>query len=126
MLCRNNTLTGCCAIYVRSCCAPNDSCLVFVSAESSDEGIGNMSPYEGDTGSEDLKRDMIDLRIQLDRERRLRLKTEEQFRNLEAQLYPDRARDMPDELPMEYKESVSAKCLVITCFLFFCSSTQHC
>ncbi|UYV61106.1 TFAP4 [Cordylochernes scorpioides] len=44
------------------------------STESSDEGIGNMSPKEP---PEELRREMVELRLQLERERKLRLVLEE-------------------------------------------------
>lgn len=64
--------------------------------DSVDEGIGSMSPPNiTDQGTDDLKREMLELRIQLDRERRLRMILEEQTRSMETQLYPDRLREAP-------------------------------
>ncbi|XP_076357218.1 transcription factor AP-4-like [Tachypleus tridentatus] len=58
--------------------------------DSSDEGIGSMSPHgESDSCLEDVKSEVTELRIQLERERRLRMTLEEQTRNLESQMCVD-------------------------------------
>lgn len=77
---------------------------VCIAPEPVDEGIGSMSPPGGieEPGSEDLKREMIELRIQLDRERRLRMVLEEQTRGLEAQLYPERIREIAHQVHLQY------------------------
>lgn len=54
-----------------------------------DEGIAGMGPQDPDA-KEDVAREMIELRMQLERERRLRIMVEEQMRGLETQLYPER------------------------------------
>ncbi|XP_076319174.1 transcription factor AP-4-like isoform X1 [Tachypleus tridentatus] len=60
----------------------------ITTAESSDEGIGNMSPHqESKSNLEEVKSEVLELRVQLDRERRLRMILEEQTRNLESQVY---------------------------------------
>ncbi|KAK3929454.1 Transcription factor AP-4 [Frankliniella fusca] len=92
-------------------------------SESSDEGIGSMSPEpvsmsatggstvtsgEQDSATE-LRRELIDLRLHLERERRIRLLLEDQVKSLESQLYPERAQlqyqhevgSWPEEPPME-------------------------
>ena len=59
--------------------------------EGSDEGIGGMSAGESEEQSmEELKAEVINLRVQLDRERRLRIALEERNRDLEARLYPSK------------------------------------
>ncbi|PRD26856.1 UNVERIFIED_CONTAM: Transcription factor AP-4 [Trichonephila clavipes] len=65
-------------------------------ADSVDEGIGSSSPSRSENGADDSKREMFDLRVQLDRERTLRLLLEEQVRILENQLYP--SGDGPDSV----------------------------
>ena len=56
--------------------------------ESSDEGISLSS---GDTDDMDeMRREMVELRRQLDQERHLRVRLEEQTSQLETQLYPER------------------------------------
>lgn len=71
--------------------------------EPVDEGIGSMSPPGiEEPRTEELKREMIELRIQLDRERRLRMILEEQTRNLEAQLYPERIREIAQQVQLQY------------------------
>ena len=74
--------------------------------ESSDEGIGMSSGDFDEPTFEELKRDMIHLRCQLDRERRLRMMLEEQTRNLETQLYPERLRQIASQVQaqMRYQE----------------------
>ena len=59
--------------------------------ESADEGIGNMSPEHSGSGEDsrselnELKRETVDLRIQLERERRHRIGLEEQISLLQKQ-----------------------------------------
>ncbi|XP_064481636.1 transcription factor AP-4-like isoform X2 [Ornithodoros turicata] len=76
-----------------------------------DEGIAGMSPQDTE-GKEDMTREMIELRMQLDRERRLRMIVEEQVRSLEAQAYPERMRDMSHPAQQGYKteDEVSVPC----------------
>lgn len=51
--------------------------------------------FSGDSGNEISRIDIIDLRLQLDRERRLRMHLEEKLRSIESQMYPsDRLREM--------------------------------
>ncbi|KAJ9578483.1 hypothetical protein L9F63_005303, partial [Diploptera punctata] len=80
-------------------------------SESSDEGIGSMSPEPVaiiantsvaalDNG--DPSREMIELRVQLDRERRLRMHLEDQVRSLESQLYPERIREITQQVQLQY------------------------
>ncbi|CAL1588324.1 unnamed protein product [Knipowitschia caucasica] len=57
-------------------------------AEEKDEGIGSPDILEEEK-TEDLKREMIELRQQLERERSIRMLLEEQVCSLDAQLYPD-------------------------------------
>ena len=57
--------------------------------ECSDEGIGGMSAGESEEQSmEELKGEIVNLRVQVERERRLRIALEERNRDLEARLYP--------------------------------------
>lgn len=58
-----------------------------------DEGIAGMSLQEVECKEDASAREAMELRIQFDRERQLRLILEEQVRSFEAQLYPDRPRD---------------------------------
>lgn len=52
---------------------------------------------DGGGGSEDLRREMIELRVQLDRERRHRMSLEEHIRSLEAPglAFPERIKEAP-------------------------------
>lgn len=47
--------------------------------------------------------DLIDVRVQLDRERRLRMVLEDQVRNLESQLYPERIREITQQVQLQYQ-----------------------
>ncbi|KAL3880140.1 hypothetical protein ACJMK2_032405 [Sinanodonta woodiana] len=58
--------------------------------ESSDEGIA--ADYD-DYSIDEVRREMIDLRHQLDRERRHRMLLEDKARHLESRLYPERLQD---------------------------------
>lgn len=79
-----------------------------VVSESSDEGIGSMSPEpvqvvsSGGGSEQDPSREMIELRVQLDRERRVRLHLEDQVRSLEHQLYPERIREITQQVHLQY------------------------
>ncbi|CAN7943317.1 unnamed protein product, partial [Ixodes pacificus] len=61
--------------------------------ELNDEGIAGMSLQEAECKEDASAREAMELRMQFDRERQLRLILEEQVRSFEAQLYPDRPRD---------------------------------
>lgn len=63
-----------------------------------DEGIAGMSPQETET-KEDIVRELVELRVQLERERRLRMILEDQARGMEAQAYSDRIREAPPSVP---------------------------
>ncbi|XP_071455088.1 dendritic arbor reduction protein 1, partial [Hetaerina americana] len=78
-------------------------------SSSADEGIGSMSPEppeDAATNGPDIpRREMIDLRMQLDRERRLRMHLEDQVRSLEAQLYPERIREITQQVQLQYQRN---------------------
>ncbi|KAH6936392.1 hypothetical protein HPB50_016452 [Hyalomma asiaticum] len=63
-----------------------------------DEGIAGMSPQDTDT-KEDVLRELVDLRVQLERERRLRMILEDQARGMESQAYTERIREAPATAP---------------------------
>ncbi|KAA0706158.1 Transcription factor AP-4 [Triplophysa tibetana] len=60
-------------------------------AEEKDEGIGSPDILEEEK-VEDLRREMIELRQQLDKERSVRMMLEEQIRSLDAHLYPEKLK----------------------------------
>jgi len=62
--------------------------------ESSDEGI---SPDYDEQAMEDRKRQVIDLRCQLDRDQRLRMMMEDEVRKVDAQVYP--TENIPPYIP---------------------------
>ncbi|KAG9337256.1 hypothetical protein JZ751_029541 [Albula glossodonta] len=60
-------------------------------AEDKDEGIGSPDILEEEK-AEDLRREMIELRQQLEKERSVRMVLEEQVRSLDAHLYPEKLK----------------------------------
>ncbi|KAM9392130.1 transcription factor AP-4 [Pholidichthys leucotaenia] len=60
-------------------------------AEEKDEGIGSPDILEEEK-TEDLRREMIELRQQLEKERTIRMMLEDQMRSLDAQLYPEKLK----------------------------------
>ncbi|XP_068607301.1 transcription factor AP-4-like [Brachionichthys hirsutus] len=60
-------------------------------AEEKDEGIGSPDVLEEEK-VEELRREMLELRQQLDKERSARMQMEEQLRSLDAQLHPERLK----------------------------------
>ncbi|GBM46641.1 Transcription factor AP-4 [Araneus ventricosus] len=72
-------------------------------ADCVDEGIGSSSPSRSENGVDDVKRELIDLRLQLEQERTLRLLLEEQVRSLESRLYPSGNRpDSVEQIHLQY------------------------
>lgn len=74
--------------------------------ESADEGIGSMSPEHSGSGEEsrselmELRRETMDLRIQLERERRHRLELEEHYGQ---QLVQQQQQQQHEMLTMKYE-----------------------
>lgn len=60
-------------------------------AEEKDEGIGSPDILEEEK-TEDLRREMIELRQQLEKERSVRMILEDQMRSIDAQLYPEKLK----------------------------------
>ena len=80
------------------------------SCESSDE-VFCRSPKSStgpvvDPSEDDLRREMVELRLQLDRERRLRMSLEEQTRALESQLYPEKIREIAQNVQYQFQSIV--------------------
>ncbi|XP_061404962.1 transcription factor AP-4 isoform X1 [Lethenteron reissneri] len=69
-------------------------------AEERDEGIGSPDILEEDK-AEELRRDLLELRASLDKERRLRLLLQEQVRSMEAQLYPEKLKGIAQQLQIQ-------------------------
>lgn len=61
---------------------------------SGGEAVVVSTQVDGGSATEELRREMIDLRMQLDRERRHRMTLEEHIRSLEAQTYPERIKEI--------------------------------
>jgi transcription factor AP-4 len=81
-------------------------------SESSDEGIQCQpssktavvtSGNESDPVDE-MRTDLIEVRKVLDRERRLRMQLEDQVRSLEAQLYPERIKEIAQQVQLQFNE----------------------
>uniref|UniRef100_A0A8C5WJP6 Transcription factor AP-4 n=1 Tax=Leptobrachium leishanense TaxID=445787 RepID=A0A8C5WJP6_9ANUR len=69
-------------------------------AEDKDEGIGSPDIWEEEK-AEDLRREMIELRQQLDKERSVRMMLEEQVRALEAHMYPEKLKAIAQQIQQE-------------------------
>lgn len=80
-------------------------------SESSDEGIGG-SPDPVVPAAVDPNRDLIELRLTLDRERKLRLRLEDQVRALESQLYPERIRELTQQVTLHYHQHEVLLCVL--------------
>lgn len=84
--------------------------LTSLSETSADEGIGSMSPEPSSATmleSADHAREMVELRVQLGRERKLRMDLEEQVRTLQGQLYPEPQQLVPLSLMQETAAAVA-------------------
>ncbi|XP_019752949.1 transcription factor AP-4 isoform X1 [Hippocampus comes] len=64
--------------------------------EEKDEGIGSPDILEEEK-TEDLRREMIELRQQLEKERSVRMILEEQMRSLDAELYPEKLKALSQQ-----------------------------
>ncbi|XP_033824118.1 transcription factor AP-4-like [Periophthalmus magnuspinnatus] len=69
-------------------------------AEEKDEGIGSPDTLDEDKVDE-LRREMLDLRQQLDKERSARMQLEEQVRTLDGQLHPERLKVITQQVEEE-------------------------
>ncbi|RZB40465.1 hypothetical protein BDFB_002401 [Asbolus verrucosus] len=76
--------------------------LPTLSAESSDEGLGSMSPEPVNIISVNVE-SPAELRRQLDRERGLRLVLEEQVRQFESQIYHQQQQQQSTQQPQIYQ-----------------------
>uniref|UniRef100_A0A1A8PNN9 Transcription factor AP-4 (Activating enhancer binding protein 4) n=2 Tax=Nothobranchius TaxID=28779 RepID=A0A1A8PNN9_9TELE len=70
-------------------------------AEEKDEGIGSPDTLEEEK-VEELRREMLELRQQLDKERLARMHLEEQVRCLDTQLYPERLKVLTQKVEEEH------------------------
>lgn len=69
-------------------------------AEEKDEGIGSPDTLDEDKVDE-LRREMLELRQQLDKERSARMQLEEQMRTLDSQLHPERLKVITQQVEEE-------------------------
>ncbi|XP_008281992.1 transcription factor AP-4 isoform X2 [Stegastes partitus] len=75
-------------------------------AEEKDEGIGSPDILEEEK-TEDLRREMIELRQQLDKERSVRMILEEQMRSFDAQLYPEKLKAIAQQFQEQQVQTQS-------------------
>ncbi|TMS14832.1 Transcription factor AP-4 [Larimichthys crocea] len=75
-------------------------------AEEKDEGIGSPDILEEEK-TEDLRREMIELRQQLEKERSVRMMLEDQMRSLDAQLYPEKLKAIALQLQDQQAQTQS-------------------
>ncbi|XP_076121008.1 transcription factor AP-4 isoform X1 [Alosa pseudoharengus] len=73
-------------------------------AEEKDEGIGSPDALEEEK-MEDLRREMIELRQQLDKERSVRMILEEQIRSLDAHLYPEKLKAIAQQVQEQQEQT---------------------
>ncbi|XP_026095638.1 transcription factor AP-4-like [Carassius auratus] len=73
-------------------------------AEEKDEGIGSPDILEEEK-VEDLRREMIELRQQLDKERSVRMMLEEQIRSLDAHLYPEQLKVIAQQVQEQHVQT---------------------
>lgn len=84
--------------------------------DSIDEGIGKSGPAN-DTSLEDMRREILELRLNLDHERSIRIHLEEQIQKLESQrAVPDTTYDIALRDHLSYHSSPEV-CFLL--FLFF-------
>ncbi|KAM9843032.1 transcription factor AP-4 [Aulostomus maculatus] len=79
-------------------------------AEEKDEGIGSPDILEEEK-TEDLRREMIELRQQLEKERSCRMMLEDQMRSLDAQLYPEKLKAIAQQVQEQQAQTQSLVCL---------------
>ncbi|XP_036409097.1 transcription factor AP-4 [Megalops cyprinoides] len=72
--------------------------------EEKDEGIGSPDILEEEK-VEDLRREMIELRQQLDKERSVRMMLEEQIRSLDAHLYPEKLKVIAQQVQEQHAQT---------------------
>ncbi|XP_067332058.1 transcription factor AP-4 isoform X1 [Channa argus] len=75
-------------------------------AEEKDEGIGSPDILEEEK-TEDLRREMIELRQQLEKERSVRMMLEDQMRSLDAQLYPEKLKAIAQQVHEQQAQTQS-------------------
>ncbi|XP_026216240.1 transcription factor AP-4 isoform X2 [Anabas testudineus] len=75
-------------------------------AEEKDEGIGSPDILEEEK-TEDLRREMIELRQQLEKERSVRMLLEDQMRSLDAQLYPEKLKAIAQQVQEQQAQTQS-------------------
>ncbi|KAL2101707.1 hypothetical protein ACEWY4_003468 [Coilia grayii] len=77
-------------------------------AEEKDEGIGSPDALEEEK-MDDLRREMIELRQQLDKERSVRMMLEEQIRSLDDHLYPEQLKLLAQQVQEQQHAQTQAR-----------------
>jgi hypothetical protein len=78
------------------------------SSDSADEGIHcNPSPVETLDDVDALKAQLIEVRQAVDRERKLRMSLEDQVKQLETQLYPERVKEIAQSVQVKFHKQGS-------------------
>ncbi|RWS29663.1 transcription factor AP-4-like protein [Leptotrombidium deliense] len=76
-------------------------------SDSSDEGIqcypSREMQCDSDSTHDEIRTELIEVRKILDRERRLRMQLEDQVRGLEAQLYPERIKEIANQVQLQFQ-----------------------
>ncbi|XP_034449533.1 transcription factor AP-4 isoform X1 [Hippoglossus hippoglossus] len=75
-------------------------------AEEKDEGIGSPDILEEEK-TEDLRREMIELRQQLEKERSVRMLLEDQMRSLDEQMYPETLKAIAQQVQEQQAQTQS-------------------
>lgn len=79
--------------------------IVVVAAEAvEEEAAAVASPTLLDIDQAANNSELIELRVQLDRERGLRMILEDQVRSLETQLYPERIREITQQVQLQFQQ----------------------
>lgn len=87
--------------------------------ESSDEGI-SLSGGDADD-VDDMRREMVELRRQLEHERHLRVRLQEQTQQLETQLYPERhLRQIASHVEAQMRYQKQVRSHVLDGFFYDC------
>nr|XP_057904776.1 transcription factor AP-4 isoform X3 [Doryrhamphus excisus] len=76
--------------------------------EEKDEGIGSPDILEEEK-TDDLRREMIELRQQLEKERSIRMMLEEQMRSMDAQFYPEKLKALAQQVQEQQTQTQQHK-----------------
>lgn len=93
-------------------------------SDSSDEGIqchpspNGVPAVEHEQSVDELRAELVEVRRTVDRERKLRMQLEEQVKMLESQLYPERVKEIAQQVQVKFSEvSTRNICAAAACLL---------